>query len=90
MGEDEYGQAVNNGRENVYAAFCYTHSPGPSYGLFVEDGNHFTYNSEAVAPLSYGNTSQIESITSRLLNFLDRHVQGADVSVTQHPRDVSK
>ncbi|MGB5237465.1 MAG: hypothetical protein WBM43_11240 [Flavobacteriaceae bacterium] len=89
-GEEEYAQAVNNGRDNVYAAFCYTYSPSPSYGLFVEDGNHFTYNSEAVAPLSYGNASQIESITSRLIGFLDRHIQGADVSVVEHPLDVSK
>ncbi|MGI9547769.1 MAG: hypothetical protein ACR2MM_11055 [Flavobacteriaceae bacterium] len=89
-GEDEYGQAVNNGRENVYAAYCFTHSPSPSYGLIVENGNHFTYNSQAVAPQSHGDASQLESITSRLIRFLDKYVKGEETTVTQDPLDVHK
>lgn len=89
-GGGEYGQAVAAGLGNVYAAFCFTHSPSPSYGLLVKAGNHFTYNSRAVAPGSYGTTEQLQSINSRLINFLDRHVMDRDVVVTDETVDVSK
>ena len=86
----EYAQAVNNGRSNVYAAYCFTHSPSPSYGLLVANGNHFTYNSEAVAPQSHANPDQLTSINSRLLAFLDQHVKGESTSITEEAEDVSK
>ena len=66
MGEQKYGQAISAGLGNVYAAYCFTHSPSPSYGLMVKQGNHFTYNSEAVAPGSFGSNVQIKSINDRL------------------------
>jgi pimeloyl-ACP methyl ester carboxylesterase len=89
-GGAEYGQAVAAGLGNVYAAFCYTHSPSPSYGLLVKAGNHFTYNSQAVAPGSSGTAEQLQSINNRLVNFLNRHVMDMDVVVTAEAEDVSK
>ena len=89
-GGAEYGQAVSAGLGNVYSAYCYTHSPSPSYGLLVKQGNHFTYNSEAVAPGSFGNNEQITKINSRLINFLNKHVKGQNVIVTIETEDVVK
>jgi len=89
-GGAEYGQAISAGLGNVYAAYCFTHSPSPSYGLMVKQGNHFTYNSEAVAPGSFGSNVQIKSINDRLINFLNRHVKGQNVVVTNEPEDVIK
>lgn len=89
-GGAEYGQAITAGLGNVYAAFCYTHSPSPCYGLLVKQGNHFTYNSEAVAPNSFGNNEQVTAITARLINFLNRHVKGQNIVVTTEPDDVFK
>ena len=89
-GGEEYLQAISAGRDKVYAAYCFQHSPSPSYGLLVRQGNHFTYNSYAVAPGSYGDEIQNEAITSRLINFLDRHVKGKNVVVTNEPEDVIK
>jgi predicted RNA-binding protein with TRAM domain len=86
----EYGQAISAGLGNVYAAYCFTYSPSPSYGLLVKQGNHFTYNSEAVAPGSFGTNVQINSINDRLINFLKRHVKGQNVVVTSEPEDVIK
>jgi hypothetical protein len=56
----------------------------------VKQGNHFTYNSEAVAPGSFGSNVQIKSINDRLINFLNRHVKGQNVVVTNEPEDVIK
>lgn len=89
-GGAEYGQALSAGLGNVYAAYCFTHSPSPSYGLLVEQGNHFTYNSEAVAPGSFGSTEQIKTINDRLINFLNRHVKGENITVSNEPADVMK
>jgi len=89
-GGAEYGQALSAGLGNVYAAYCFTHSPGPSYGLLVKEGNHFTYNSEAVAPGSYGSIEQLQSINYRLINFLSRHIKGVDIPVTNEPEDIIK
>jgi len=89
-GGAEYGQSITAGLGNVYAAYCFTHSPSPGYGLMVKQGNHFTYNSEAVAPGSFGNSVQIKSINDRLINFLNRHVNGQNVVVTNEPEDVIK
>jgi pimeloyl-ACP methyl ester carboxylesterase len=86
----EYAQAIDFGRNNVYAAFCFTNSPGPSYGLLVPEGNHFTYNSRAIAPQSYGTVTQLESINSRLINFLDKHLNNSNVEVASGESDVSK
>ena len=89
-GGAEYGQAILEGLGNVYAGYCFTHSPSPSYGLLVKEGNHFTSNSEAVAPGSFGNNEQITAITTRLINFLNRHVKGQNIVVTTEPEDVFK
>ncbi len=89
-GGAEYGQAVSAGLGNVYAAYCFTHSPSPSYGLLVKQGNHFTYNSQAVASGSFGSTEQLKTINDRLINFLNRHVNGDNVTVTNEPEDVMK
>jgi hypothetical protein len=89
-GGAEYGQAITAGLGNVYAAYCFTHSPSPSYGLLVKQGNHFTYNSEAVAPGSFGNNEQVTAINTRLINFLNRHVKGQNIVVTTDPEDVLK
>jgi len=89
-GGAEYGQAISAGLGNVYTAYCLKHSPSPSYGLIVKQGNHFTYNSEAVAPGSFGSNVQIKSINDRLINFLNRHVKGQNVVVTNDPEDVMK
>ncbi|MCO5251081.1 MAG: hypothetical protein M9949_06625 [Candidatus Kapabacteria bacterium] len=89
-GGAEYGQAVAAGLGNVYAAYCFTYSPSPSYGLLVKEGNHFTYNSQAVAPGSYGSQVQLQSINSRLINFLNRYVRGMNITVTNEPEDVKK
>ncbi|MFN5170974.1 MAG: hypothetical protein ACK5DD_15245 [Cyclobacteriaceae bacterium] len=89
-GGAEYGQAIAAGLGNVYAAYCYTHSQSPSYGLLVRQGNHFTYNSKAVAPGSFGNTEQVTAITVRLINFLNKHVKGQNVVVTTEPEDLIK
>ena len=35
-GGAEYAQAISASLGNVYAAFCFTHSPSPSYGLLVK------------------------------------------------------
>jgi hypothetical protein len=89
-GGAEYGQAISAGLGNVYAAYCFTHSPSPSYGLLVKQGNHFTYNSEAVAPGSFGNNEQVTKINARLINFLNRHVKDQNIAVTTEPEDVIK
>jgi len=89
-GGAEYGQVVSAGLGNVYAAYCFTHSPSPSYGLLVKRGNHITYNSEAVAPGSFGNNEQNSAINSRLINFLNRHVKAQNIVVTNEPEDVKK
>jgi dienelactone hydrolase len=89
-GDVEYRQAVNADRGNVYAAFCYEHSPSPSYGLMVTEGNHFSYNSQALAPGSGGSTAQFNAINTRLINFLDRHIKNKDIIVSEDPDDVSK
>ncbi|MBE2189543.1 MAG: hypothetical protein KGZ71_02085 [Desulfobulbaceae bacterium] len=89
-GGAEYGQAISAGLGNVYAAYCFTHSPSPSYGLLVKQGNHFTYNSEAVAPGSFGNNLQVTAINTRLINFLNRHAKGQNIVVTVEPEDVTK
>lgn len=89
-GGAEYGQAIIAGLGNVYAAFCFTHSPSPSYGLLVKQGNHFTYNSEAVAPGSFGYNEQVKAINTRLINFLNRHIKGQNIVVTTEPEDVIK
>lgn len=86
----EYSQAVSAGRDNVYAAYCFANSPSPSYGLLVAQGNHFTYNSQAIAPDLYGQEFQLELINKKLINFLDRHVKELEVSVTDDPLDVTK
>ena len=86
----EYNQAILAERDNVYAAYCFTHSPSPSYGLSVPQGNHFTYNSQAITPQLFGNENQIISISNKLVNFLDKHVQDKNVVVTNDPLDVSK
>ncbi|MGB5387375.1 MAG: hypothetical protein WBN20_11390 [Eudoraea sp.] len=86
----EYLQAVDAGRDNVYAAFCYEHSPSPSYGLLVAEGNHFTYNSLALAPGSGGTTAQFNSINTRLINFLDKQIKNKEVVVSTDMDDVSK
>jgi pimeloyl-ACP methyl ester carboxylesterase len=86
----EYQQALDAGRGNIYAAFCYEHSPSPSYGLLVAEGNHFTYNSSALAPGSGGTTTQFNSINGRLINFLDKHIKNMDVLVSEDLDDVSK
>ena len=89
-GGAEYAQAISAGLGNVYAAYCFNHSPGPSYGLLVKGGNHFTYNSQAVAPGSYGSTEQLTTINHRLVNFLNRYVKGEDTTVTTEPEDMIK
>ncbi len=89
-GGAEYGQAITAGLGNIYAAYCFTHSPSPSYGLLVKQGNHFTYNSEAVAPGSFGNKEQVTAINDRLINFLNRHVKGQNIVVTTKPEDIVK
>ena len=89
-GGAEYGQALAAGLGNVYAAYCFTHSPSPSYGLLVKAGNHFTYNSKAVAPGSYASLEQLRSLNTRLIAFLDRHVKGQNITVTTDPSDVLK
>jgi hypothetical protein len=89
-GGAEYGQAISAGLGNVYAAYCFTHSPSPSYALLVKRGNHFTYNSEAVAPGSFGDNDQFTAINTRLVNFLNRHVNGQNIVVTVEPEDVVK
>lgn len=89
-GAVEYAQAIDFGRDNVYAAFCFANSPGPSYGLLVPEGTHFTYNSMAIAPQSYGNAMQLESINTRLIKFLDKHTKNLNVEVTLEDSDVSK
>lgn len=89
-GGGEYGQAIDAGLGNVYAAFCFTHSPSPSYGLIVKQGNHFTYNSEAIAPSSHGSSEQLMSINNRLMHFLSRHIKGNDIAVTSESEDVKK
>lgn len=89
-GGAEYAQAISVGLDNVYAAYCFTHSPSPSYGLSVKQGNHFTYNSEAVAPGSFGSTEQIKTINDRLTNFLNRHAKGDTITVSKEPEDVMK
>ncbi len=89
-GGAEYGQAISAGLGNVYASYCFTHSPSPSYGLLVKQGNHFTYNSEAIAPGSYGNNEQVTKINARLTNFLNKHVKGQNIVVTTEPEDVTK
>jgi hypothetical protein len=89
-GGAEYGQAISAGLGNVYAAYCFTHSPSPSYGLLVRGGNHFTYNSQAVAPGSFGSSEQLKSINDRLINFLKRHINGENVTVINEPEDVMK
>ncbi len=89
-GGEEYAQAINLGRNNVYAAFCYTNSPGPTYGLWVPEGNHFTYNSRAIAPQSYATDEQLESINTRLISFLDKHLKNIDAEVATEDSDVSK
>lgn len=89
-GGAEYGQALTAGLGNVYAAYCFIHSPSPSYGLLIKQGNHFTYNSEAVAPASFGSIDQVTGITTRLINFLNRHVKGQNEVVTTEPEDVIK
>jgi len=86
----EYAQALAAGRDNVYAAYCFTHSPSPSYGLLLPQGNHFTYNSKAIAPQSGGNESQLASIINRLINYLDKHIKNRNVVVSNDPADVSK
>ena len=86
----EYLQAVDAGRDNVYAAFCYENSPSPSYGLLVSEGNHFTYNSPALAPGSGGTTTQFNAINSRLINFLDKHIKNKEVEVSTDMEDLSK
>ncbi len=89
-GGAEYGQAISAGLGNVYAAYCFIHSPSPSYGLLVRQGNHFTYNSEAVAPGSYGSEEQIETINDRLISFLNKHIKGQNVVVAKEAEDISK
>jgi len=89
-GGSEYGEAIAAGLHNVYAAYCFTYSPSPSYGLLVKGGTHFTYNSRAVAPGSYGSTEQLQSINYRLINFLNRHGRGMNITVTKEPEDVTK
>ncbi|MGF1556817.1 hypothetical protein [Paucihalobacter sp.] len=89
-GGAEYGQAIAADLGNVYAAYCFTHSPSPSYGLLVNQGNHFTYNSQAIAPGSFGNNKQITAMNARLINFLNRHVKGQNIVVTNEPEDVTK
>lgn len=89
-GGAEYSQAITAGLGNVYAAYCFTHSQSPSYGLLVKQGNHFTYNSKAVAPGSFGNSEQVTAVNTRLINFLNRHVKGQNVVVTTEPEDVVK
>lgn len=89
-GGAEYGQAISAGLSNVYAAYCFTHSPSPSYGLLVKSGNHFTYNSKAVTPGSYGSPEQLSSLNKRLVAFLNKHVEGQLADVTTEPSDVEK
>ena len=89
-GAKEHKQAIAAKRENVYAAFCYSNSPSPSYGLIVPRGNHFSYNSKALAPQLSGNKNQNNVIERRLINFLDKHIKGKKVNVSNHPLDVSK
>jgi len=89
-GGAEYDQAISAGLGNIYAAYCFTHSPGPSYGLLVKQGNHFTYNSKAVAPGSFGSNEQLTAINARLINFLNKHVKGQNVVVTTEPEDIKK
>ncbi|WP_430400694.1 hypothetical protein [Flavobacterium sp.] len=89
-GGAEYGQVLSAGLGNVYAAYCFTHSPSPSYGLLVKQGNHFTYNSQAVAPGSFGNNEQNTAINFRLINFLNKHVKGQNIVITNEPEDVTK
>lgn len=86
----EYGQALLAGLGNVYAAYCFTHSPSPSYVLLVKQGNHFTYNSQAIAPGAFGNNEQNNAINSRLINFLNRYIKGQNIVVTNEPEDVTK
>lgn len=86
----EYSQAIAAGRDNVYAAFCFTHSPSPSYGLLVPQGNHFTYNSKAIAPELFGNANQLASITRKLIGFLDKHIKNKSITVSNDSADVSK
>lgn len=89
-GGQELAQAIAAGRENVYAAFAFTHSPKPSYGLFIPQGNHFTYNTSAVAPASFGKPDQLDGIIERTVNFLDHHIKGMDIPVTERKEDVVK
>ena len=86
----EYNQAISAGRDNVYAAYCFTHSPSPSYGLLVPQGNHFTYNSKAISPQLYGDENQSASITTKLINYLDKHVKGKNINVSNDPLDLTK
>ena len=56
----------------------------------MNQGNHFTYNSQAIAPGSFGNNKQITAMNARLINFLNRHVKGQNIVVTNEPEDVTK
>jgi dienelactone hydrolase len=89
-GGQELDEALDANRGNVYAAYAFTFSPSPSYGFLVPQGNHFTYNSQAVAPGAFGQPAQLESILRKTVSFLDKHVKGESVVVGLESGDVSK
>jgi pimeloyl-ACP methyl ester carboxylesterase len=89
-GAQELDEAVKANRGNVYAAFAFTFSPSPSYGFIVPQGNHFTYNSYAVAPGAFGQPSQLQSILVKTISFLDKHVKNKTTTLVLETGDVSK
>lgn len=89
-GAQELDEAVKANRGNVYAAFAFTFSPSPSYGFIVPQGNHFTYNSYAVAPGAFGQPSQLESILGKTISFLDKHVKNKTTTLVLEAGDVLK
>jgi dienelactone hydrolase len=62
--------------------FEYYYSPSPAYLLQVNGGNHFVYNSAAVANASAGTAQQFAAITASTTQFLDKHLKGLTVAVT--------
>lgn len=89
-GGQELNEALNANRGNVYAAYAYNFSPRPGYGFIVPQGNHFTYNSKAVAPTAFGQPHQLENIIRKTVYFLNKHVKGQSVKLDLGAGDVSK
>lgn len=65
----------------VVSKFEFYSSPSPSYLLQIPGGNHFVYNSSAVANDAAGTPQQFAAIATSTTQFLDRHLKGMNVTV---------